>query len=124
MKTIQTSSTDTVTFSPLAPITLKPPPIERHKSLGEDDFSNKPVVKKDNTTAIAVTVYSVADLQIGTDSFNIDNLVGEGLFGRVYKAQFSDGKVSFASNQIFVLSFLNKLLICSLKHTFFLTFHK
>ncbi|XP_065007829.1 protein STRUBBELIG-RECEPTOR FAMILY 6-like isoform X1 [Musa acuminata AAA Group] len=93
MKTIQTSSTDTVTFSPLAPITLKPPPIERHKSLGEDDFSNKPVVKKDNTTAIAVTVYSVADLQIGTDSFNIDNLVGEGLFGRVYKAQFSDGKV-------------------------------
>ncbi|XP_009383597.2 protein STRUBBELIG-RECEPTOR FAMILY 6 isoform X1 [Musa acuminata AAA Group] len=94
MKTIQASSTShTAILPPPAPISLKPPPIERHKSFDEDDFSNKPIVKKANTTPIKAAVYSVADLQIATDSFSIDNLVGEGSFGRVYKAQFSDGKI-------------------------------
>jgi len=30
---------------------------------------------------------------MATDSFNLDNLVGEGTFGRVYRAQFNDRKV-------------------------------
>ncbi|RZR98593.1 hypothetical protein BHM03_00027980 [Ensete ventricosum] len=94
MKTIQASSAShTAILPPPAPISLKPPPIERHKSFDEDDFSNKPLVKKANTTPIKAAIYSVADLQIATDSFSIDNLVGEGSFGRVYKAQFSDGKI-------------------------------
>ncbi|WOL11562.1 protein STRUBBELIG-RECEPTOR FAMILY 6 [Canna indica] len=94
MKTIQTSSArHAATLPPPAPISLKPPPIEKHKSFDEDDFSNKPIVKKVNTTPINASVYSVADLQIATDSFSMDNLVGEGSFGRVYRAQFSDGKV-------------------------------
>ncbi|XP_008783430.2 protein STRUBBELIG-RECEPTOR FAMILY 7 isoform X2 [Phoenix dactylifera] len=94
MKSIQTSSTiDAATFPSSAPISLKPPPIDRHKSFDEDDFSNKPVVKKANTAPIKATVYSVADLQMATDSFSIENLIGEGSFGRVYRAQFSDGKV-------------------------------
>ncbi|RWW68573.1 hypothetical protein BHE74_00023891 [Ensete ventricosum] len=100
MKTIQASSAShTAILPPPAPISLKPPPIERHKSFDEDDFSNKPLVKKANTTPIKAAIYSVADLQIATDSFSIDNLVGEGSFGRVYKAQFSDGKVIFTSNE-------------------------
>ncbi|KAG2542948.1 hypothetical protein PVAP13_9NG811700 [Panicum virgatum] len=78
-----------------ASISLKPPlKIERHKSFGDDDdFPNKPVAKKSNIAPIKATVYSVADLQMATDSFNLDNLVGEGTFGRVYRAQFNDGKV-------------------------------
>lgn len=100
MKAIQTSSTShTATLPPPAHMSLKPPPIERHKSFDEDDFSNKPIAKKINATPIKATVYSVADLQIATDSFNIDNLIGEGSFGRVYKAQFSDGKVHLALNK-------------------------
>ncbi|KAK4777969.1 hypothetical protein SAY87_018156 [Trapa incisa] len=39
-----------------------------------------------------VTSYSVVDLQMATGSFSIENLVGEGTFGRVYRAQFDDGK--------------------------------
>ncbi|XP_010937237.1 protein STRUBBELIG-RECEPTOR FAMILY 6 [Elaeis guineensis] len=94
MKSIQTSSTiSTATLPSAAPISLKPPPIDRHKSFDEDDFSNKPVVKKANTAPIKATVYSVADLQMATDSFSVENLIGEGSFGRVYRAQFSDGKV-------------------------------
>ncbi|KAF4368849.1 hypothetical protein F8388_021461 [Cannabis sativa] len=100
MKSVQTSSTlDTKTFDapPPASINLRPPPIERHKSFDEADVvvvSKKPVVKKKSVTApINVTSYSVADLQMATGSFCVDNLLGEGSFGRVYRAQFDDGKV-------------------------------
>jgi len=80
-------------------ISLKPPPkIERHKSFDDDnDFSNKPVAKESNIAPIKATVYSVVDLQMATYSFSFDNLVGEGTFGRVYRAQFIDGKECYIS---------------------------
>ncbi|KAL5223556.1 hypothetical protein ABZP36_010195 [Zizania latifolia] len=78
-----------------ATVSLKPPPkIERNQSFDDDnDFANKPVLKKNNAASVNAIIYSVADLQMATDSFNVDNLVGEGTFGRVYRAQFNDGKV-------------------------------
>lgn len=107
MKSIQSSSTvntkafDTaaslnLTFDTTPSINLRPPPIDRHKSFDEDDFSKKPIVaKKAYAAPINVTSYSVADLQMATGSFNVENLLGEGSFGRVYRAQFDDGKVWF-----------------------------
>ncbi|KAL6867239.1 hypothetical protein ACP4OV_015263 [Aristida adscensionis] len=91
----ESTAIDIESLSSPASISLKPPPkIERHKSFDDDDdFSNKPVAKKLNIPPIKATVYSVADLQMATDSFSFDNLVGEGIFGRVYRAQFNDGKV-------------------------------
>ncbi|KAK2419464.1 STRUBBELIG-receptor family [Trifolium repens] len=75
-------------------INLKPPPIDRHKSFEENEFSNKStIVKKIVTAPVDVQSYSIADLQITTGSFNVDHLVEEGSFGRVYRAQFHDGKV-------------------------------
>lgn len=104
MKSVQTSSTfDTKTFDAPVTINLRPPPIERHKSFDDDDYAKKPVVKKKNVTApINVTSYSVADLQMATGSFSVDNLLGEGSFGRVYRAQFDDGKVYFLPNMSLV----------------------
>ncbi|XP_010273793.1 PREDICTED: protein STRUBBELIG-RECEPTOR FAMILY 6 [Nelumbo nucifera] len=95
MKSIQAPpAVSTKTFETSTPINLKPPPIDRHKSFDDDDFSNKPViVKKGNTDPISATVYSVADLQMATGSFSIENLIGEGSIGRVYRAQFDDGRV-------------------------------
>ncbi|OEL30305.1 Protein STRUBBELIG-RECEPTOR FAMILY 6 [Dichanthelium oligosanthes] len=95
MKPIDESTAiDIESLASPASISLKPPPkIECHKSFDDDDFSNKPVLKKSNITPIKATVYSVADLQMATDSFSFDNLVGEGTFGRVYRAQFNGGKV-------------------------------
>jgi hypothetical protein len=91
----ESTAVDIESLASPASISLKPPPkIERHKSFDDDDdFSNKPVAKKSNIAPIKATVYSVADLQMATDSFSFDNLVGEGTFGRVYRAQFNDGKV-------------------------------
>lgn len=103
MKSIQTASAvDTATFKPAintttfqtVPFSLKPPPIDRqNKSYDEDDSIIKTPVKKEKAASIKATVYSVADLQIATDSFNVDNLIGEGSLGRVYRAQFTGGKV-------------------------------
>ncbi|KAL6560028.1 hypothetical protein OROGR_005145 [Orobanche gracilis] len=98
IKPVQTSSTTSnMFFEAPAVINLKPPPFDRHKSFDEDDVSVSvlPVVapKKVNRAPINVRLFSVADLQIATGSFNVDNLIGEGSVGRVYRAQLDDGKV-------------------------------
>ncbi|XP_010542346.1 PREDICTED: protein STRUBBELIG-RECEPTOR FAMILY 7 [Tarenaya hassleriana] len=74
-------------------INLRPPPADRHKSFDEEDSTRKPViVKKTAVVPSNVKAYSVADLQIATGSFSSENFLGEGTFGRVYRAQFDDGK--------------------------------
>ncbi|KAG8490512.1 hypothetical protein CXB51_015774 [Gossypium anomalum] len=95
MKSIQSaSSVDTKTFDIPASINLRPPPVDRHKSFDEEDFSKKPfVVKKAVAAPKNVASYSIADLQMATGSFSVENLLGEGSFGRFYRAQFDDGKV-------------------------------
>lgn len=95
VKSVQTSSViDMKTFDTSASINLKPPPIDRHKSFDDNEFSKKPTIVKKVVAAPAdVQSYSIADLQIATGSFSVDHLVGEGSFGRVYRAQFDDGKV-------------------------------
>jgi hypothetical protein len=93
LKSIQTPSSAKAFEAPAA-LNLRPPPIDRTKSFDDDDFTAKPIVtKKVNTPPINAKVYSVADMQIATDSFNSDNLIGEGSHGRVFRAQFDDGKV-------------------------------
>lgn len=78
-------------------ISLRPPPIDRLKSFDEDDVTAMPIVtpKKVNIAPIDAKSFSVADLQIATDSFNVENLIGEGSIGRVFRAQLDDGKVCF-----------------------------
>ncbi|OIV95169.1 hypothetical protein TanjilG_21559 [Lupinus angustifolius] len=92
---LQTSSLiDVNKLQTSASMNLKPPPIDRHKSFDEVELSKKPaVVKKIVTAPPNVKSYSIADLQIATGSFTVDHLVGEGSFGRVYRAQFDNGEV-------------------------------
>ncbi|KAI7984025.1 Protein STRUBBELIG-RECEPTOR FAMILY 6 [Camellia lanceoleosa] len=92
---IQTPSTViTKTFETSASINPRPPPIDRHKSFDEDDFSRKPIVpKKVHTPPVNAISYSIADLQMATNSFSVETLVGERSIGCVYQAQFDDAKV-------------------------------
>ncbi|XP_073270710.1 protein STRUBBELIG-RECEPTOR FAMILY 6-like [Primulina huaijiensis] len=97
MKPVQTSSTDSMKiFETPIVINLRPPPADRAKSFDESDATAKPIVpmKKVSTASINAKLYSVADLQIATDSFSVENLIGEGSVGRVYQAQLDDGKVA------------------------------
>lgn len=68
---------------------LKPPPAEK---LVADRVSKNGSLKR-MKSPITATSYSVASLQTATDSFSQDNIIGEGSLGRVYKAEFSNGKV-------------------------------
>lgn len=82
-----------------ASINLRPPPVERPKSFDEEEIPKKPIVpKKVSVAPINVKSFSIADLQMATESFSVENLLGEGSFGRVYRAQFDDGKVIFFSS--------------------------
>jgi hypothetical protein len=54
---------------------------------------------------ITATPYTVASLQVATNSFCQDSLLGEGSLGRVYKADFPNGKVQCASSKIKIYIF-------------------
>ncbi|CAL5352351.1 unnamed protein product [Camellia sinensis] len=51
------------------------------------------VPKKVHTPPVNAISYSIADLQMATNSFSVETLVGEGSIGCVYRAQFDDEKV-------------------------------
>nr|ABB20817.1 putative leucine-rich repeat transmembrane protein kinase [Isatis tinctoria]ABF50792.1 leucine-rich repeat transmembrane protein kinase [Isatis tinctoria] len=90
------SSVETKKLDTSLSINLRPPPADRHKSFDdEEDSTRKPILVKKSAVVVPsnVRAYSVADLQIATGSFSVDNLLGEGTFGRVYRAEFDDGKV-------------------------------
>ncbi|CAL5061621.1 unnamed protein product [Urochloa decumbens] len=75
-------------------MSLKPPTkIDLHKSFDESDTTSKSVTRKVSLSSITIPAYTVADLQVATGSFSPDSLIGEGSFGRVYRAKFSDQKV-------------------------------
>ena len=108
MKPIQEATTLEVESLPSpAAVNLKPPPkIERNNSFDDNDIASKPVAKKSNAAPVKATVYSVADLQMATDSFNMDNLIGGYIWTRVYRAQVSDGKVNNSTLPVSRFSFL------------------
>jgi len=91
------SSVETKKLDTSLSINLRPPPIDRNKSFDDEDSTRKPIAVKKSTVVVPsnVRLYSVADLQIATGSFSVDNLLGEGTFGRVYRAEFDDGKVRY-----------------------------
>ncbi|KAK7267354.1 hypothetical protein RIF29_20024 [Crotalaria pallida] len=63
---------------------------QNHKRTGE--MSRRSFSERDRVTG-RTKVYSVAEVQLATNSFNEDNLLGEGSLGPVYRAEFPDNKV-------------------------------
>ncbi|KAK4413014.1 protein STRUBBELIG-RECEPTOR FAMILY 2 [Sesamum alatum] len=51
-----------------------------------------------NKMPVGIKVYTVAELQMATNSFSEDNLIGEGSLGSVYKAEFPDGQILAVKN--------------------------
>jgi hypothetical protein len=91
---VSLSPTGKETLHKTLSMNLRPPSkIDLHKSSDENDPASKHVVKEINMSSIRATVYTVADLQVATESFSADNLIGEGSFARVYRAQLPDQKV-------------------------------
>ncbi|MCO5611777.1 hypothetical protein L7F22_066036 [Adiantum nelumboides] len=76
--------------SPTDGASLKPPPLA--VAAGEKP-SEKKIFTKRAKSPIAASAFSVADIQVATNSFSQENIVGEGALGRVYKAKLLDGKL-------------------------------
>ncbi|CAK9182221.1 unnamed protein product [Ilex paraguariensis] len=71
-------------------VDLKPPPAENE--LVERMQGKNGSVKRVKSP-ITAAPYTVAALQMATNSFSQENIVGEGSLGRVYRAEFSNGKI-------------------------------
>ncbi|KAJ0843481.1 putative protein kinase RLK-Pelle-LRR-V family [Helianthus annuus] len=77
-----------VTVIPTASVVdLKSPPTENATYENGKSGSMKRV-----KSPITTSSYTVATLQTATNSFSQDNIIGEGSLGRVYKADFPNGK--------------------------------
>ncbi|KAK6911165.1 Leucine-rich repeat [Dillenia turbinata] len=68
-----------------------PPPLPSAKSFGDNEFANRPNVKR--SISFHAVVYSLPDLQAATGNFATGRLLGEGSIGRVYRAKYANGKV-------------------------------
>lgn len=50
-----------------------------------------------NEMPIGAKAYTLTELQVATNSFTEENLIGEGSLGSVYRAEFPDGTVMIYS---------------------------
>ena len=87
---------------------LKPPPTE---NLVVDILQGHSGSVKKMKSPITATSYTVAALQTTTNSFSQEFLIGEGSLGRVYRGEFSNGKVTRLLH-IRSYSFLCFILVC------------
>lgn len=71
---------------------LKPPPVENY-SLGKSKGSRGGALTKGVRGSIDARAYTIAELQAATQSFDYENLIGDGTIGKVYKAELSNGEV-------------------------------
>ncbi|KAL6542928.1 hypothetical protein OROHE_010448 [Orobanche hederae] len=69
---------------------LKSPPAE---NMTVERLQGKHGSSKRVMSPVTATSYAVAALQAATNSFSQENLVGEGSLGRVYRADFPNGKI-------------------------------
>lgn len=69
---------------------LKPPPTEK---VTVEMIQGKNGSVRRVKSPITASAYTVAALQTATNSFSQENLIGEGSLGRVYRAEFPNGKV-------------------------------
>lgn len=75
-------------------------PLSADKMVGERLVS-KTTSGKRGKSPITAASYTIACLQTATNSFSQECLVGEGSLGRVYRAEFPNGKVEYLSNFLY-----------------------
>ncbi|XP_075639552.1 protein STRUBBELIG-RECEPTOR FAMILY 2 [Castanea sativa] len=85
-------------------LTLRTPPIRSPRRIPpinhtriEKTSRRKSFSKKCGIPA-RTKIYTVAELQLATNSFSEENLLGEGSLGSVYKAEFYDGQILAVKN--------------------------
>ncbi|KAM7271264.1 hypothetical protein ACFE04_030478 [Oxalis oulophora] len=67
----------------------------RDEKQSRRSFSRPP---KKSRSLVTAKVYTVAELQLATNSFSKESLIGEDSFGSIYKAEFPDGQIMVVKN--------------------------
>lgn len=75
------------------PLTFISRPIVTARNVRLEKMSSRRSFSKKPRIPSNVKLYTVAELQLATNSFSEENLLGEGSLGSVYKAVFPDGQV-------------------------------
>ncbi|KAH7387421.1 hypothetical protein KP509_16G022100 [Ceratopteris richardii] len=71
---------------------LKPPPVpELSKMAKGREFSCR--AQSHGSSSFVAQIYRIADLQLATDSFAEENLIHNGIFGKVFKGHLQNGQV-------------------------------
>ncbi|MCO5591891.1 hypothetical protein L7F22_045884 [Adiantum nelumboides] len=72
---------------------LKPPPSENFKEPIIEKVLGRKASSRRAKSAISASAYSVADLQLATNSFSQEQLLGTGALGPVYRGELPNGKL-------------------------------
>ena len=91
----------------LSPPTFMSRPIPTARNVRFEKICSRRSFSKKSRIPANAKLYTVAELQLATNSFSEENLLGEGSLGSVYKGEFPDGQV---------LPELNMLSLASFKH--------
>lgn len=76
-----------------SPFFLGPRRVPPVRSIRPEATSRRKSISKKCKLPACVKAYNVAELQLATNSFSEDNLLGQGSLGSVYKAEFPDSQV-------------------------------
>ncbi|KAL5741806.1 hypothetical protein ACOSP7_028538 [Xanthoceras sorbifolium] len=85
-------------FAVSSPIFLGQRPTPPVSAIRTEKTSRRKSFSKKCKLPASAKVYSVAELQLATNSFSEENLLGEGSLGSVYKAEFPDGQILAVKN--------------------------
>ncbi|KAJ4705593.1 putative Receptor protein kinase CLAVATA1 [Melia azedarach] len=81
-----------------SPFFLGPRRVPPVRSIRPEVTSRRKSISKKCKLPACVKAYNVAELQLATNSFSEDNLLGQGSLGSVYKAEFPDSQIFAVKN--------------------------
>ncbi|XP_019077132.1 protein STRUBBELIG-RECEPTOR FAMILY 2 isoform X2 [Vitis vinifera] len=82
----------------LSPPTFMSRPIPTARNVRFEKICSRRSFSKKSRIPANAKLYTVAELQLATNSFSEENLLGEGSLGSVYKGEFPDGQVMAVKN--------------------------
>lgn len=103
-QSMDSTNSDYKALQSSGPIGLKPSLSSRLKTFRSKEPGNN--ASSQRRVCFEINAYTLSELQIATNNFASNRLLGEGSIGRVYKAKPPDSKVLFPQKNFIIAEFL------------------